>query len=130
MTDHRDISAIRSELKARRDIMLFDRNDEGDLGAAPITGLQLRRVTETEVRGADSYHPFNYKGWKYFGQAFAIERPIRGRITKPQSEWKAAFENVGGVYIEAVNFDDVLKALGSEPPDVKDYLARAPMRRF
>lgn len=130
MTERRDISAIRSELKARRDIMLFDKNPDGHPGAAALTGTQIRRVKETEIRGAESYHPLNYVGWKYFGQAFAIERPIRGKLTKPQSNWKASFENVGGVYIEAESIDDVMKVLGPEPPDVTDYLARAPLKRF
>lgn len=130
MTDHPDIRDIRNILSQRRDIYLHARNATAPDGTPPILGVQLRRAIETEVRGADSYHPFNYKGWLYYGQAFAINRPNRGKLTKDQTEWAEDFKAMGGVYVAAKDMRDVLVALGKEPAEMQEYLDRAPMKRF
>lgn len=127
--DHPDIKEIRAILSDRRDILLHARPPGGD-GMAPILGTHLRRCVETEVRAPDSYNPYNYKGWKYYGQTFAIDRPSRGKLSDAQAEWRQEFEAVGGQYIAAKDINDVLRALGKEPDDVAEYLARAPMKRF
>lgn len=127
-TDHPDIKEIRAILSDRADIFLHPRIS-GD-GVPPIIGTHLRRCVETEVRAPDSYNPYNYKGWKYYGQSFAIDRPSRGKLSEAQAEWKQAFEDVGGLYIAAKDINDVTRALGKEPDDVAEYLARAPMKRF
>lgn len=126
--EHRDIADIRTALLKRRDIGLFPA--ERDDGVPPIIGTQLRRVTETEVRGPDSYHPFTYRGWKYYGQSFAVDRAVRGKLNKEQLAWKADFELLGGVYVTAADMRDVITALGNEPDDVIDYLGRKPMKPF
>lgn len=130
MTEHPDIKEIRTLLADRQDVMLLPRLAVVPPGAPSILGVHLRRCVETEVRAPDSYNPYNYKGWKYYGQSFAIDRPSRGKLTEDQQEWRKAFEAVGGLYIAAKDINDVTRALGKEPDDVAEYLARAPMKRF
>ena len=60
-------SQILKALKSRKDIWLDDATSGHD-GAPKIRGVQLKRAKETEVRGADGYHPFTYTGWLYYGQ--------------------------------------------------------------
>ena len=112
-------TAIHKAFLHRPDIW-FDNAISPNDGCPEIRGVRLRRVKETEVRGADSYHPFTYSGWYYFGQAFAVETEmIKGRnpLSKSQLEWRGNFEAAGGLYIEAWNLDDVYEALGKTKPD-------------
>lgn len=124
MTEHRDLKDIRGTLAARRDVYLFPASD----GA--LTGFQIRRTVETYVKGADTYHPFQYKGWLYYGQAFAIDRVSRKAPTDEQEEFRVGFEAVGGVHTYAKDMREVLELLGDEPPNVEEYLNRTPMRHY
>ena len=105
-------------MRGRRDIWL-DESISPHEGAPAIRGIQLRRVQEREIRGAESYHPFEYKGWKYFGQAFAIETEFsrtKNPLSAKQLDWLDSFARVGGQYIEARSMDDVRDALGRDEP--------------
>jgi hypothetical protein len=118
---------ILKALKARKDIWLDDAIS-GHNGAPSIRGVQLRRAKETEVRGADGYHPFTYNGWLYYGQAFAIETEFtrsKNPLSSNQLDWLYNFDKVGGKYIEARTMQDVDDALGkSEPQPWSEYEAR------
>lgn len=115
-------------LAKREDIWL----DEGvrRTEAPTIVGIQLKRVKETEVRGPESYHPFNYVGWKYYGQSFAIElnfskhsKPI---LSPEQEEWRDEFEGHGGIYIMPRAMSDIYEHLGTHCPQPWDeYLERS-----
>jgi hypothetical protein len=80
------------------------------------------------VRGADSYHPFTYTGWLYYGQAFAIETEFtrsKNPLSHDQLDWMNDFAKAGGQYIEARTMDDVRDALGREEPQPwKEYEMR------
>jgi len=109
---------ILKALKVRKDIWI-DESVSPHEGAPAVRGIQLRRVKETEVRGADSYHPFTYTGWLYYGQAFAIETEFtrsKNPLSSDQLDWLNDFAKVGGQYIEARTMDDVNDALGKEEP--------------
>ena len=118
---------ILKALKARKDIWLDDAIS-GHSGAPAIRGVQLRRAKETEVRGADGYHPFTYNGWLYYGQAFAIETEFtrsKNPLSSDQLDWLYNFDKVGGKYIEARSMQDVEDALGkSEPQPWSEYEMR------
>ena len=108
---------IRKALRERKDIWLDE--SVGPSGAPEIRGVQLRRFQEHEVRGAESYHPYQHRGWKYVGQAFAIETSLKKAeqpLTREQAKWRDAFENVGGVYITARSMADVTDELGAKEP--------------
>ena len=126
MSQHRDIKDIRDALSERRDIYLFPATD------GPLLGVHLRRGSESYVKGADTYHPFQYKGWLYYGQAFAIDR-VSGAKKKPtdeQEEFREAFERCGGIHAYAKNVNDAIDLLGEEPENVAEYINRTPMRMF
>jgi len=114
-------------MRGRRDIWL-DESISDHKGAPAIRGIQLRRVKETEVRGAESYHPFTYTGWMYYGQAFAIETEFtrsKNPLSHDQLDWLNDFAKAGGQYIEARTMDDVRDALGREEPQPwKEYEMR------
>ena len=80
------------------------------------------------MRGADSYHPFTYTGWLYYGQAFAIETEFtrsKNPLSPDQLDWLNDFAKAGGQYIEARTMDDVRDALGREEPQPwKEYEMR------
>jgi len=118
---------INSHLNRREDIWVDD-SVSPDLGCPAIRGIKLKRIQETEVRGPDSYHPYEFKGWKYYGLAFAIETDIafsRTPFTKDQMKWRDDFEVCGGVYIEARNIANVFEVLGKSRPEPWDeYLDR------
>lgn len=110
---------IRKHLEGRKDIWLDDAVSADD-GCPEIRGVKLRRVKETEVRGPDSYHPFTYTGWYYFGQAFAVETEmLKGQkpLSKSQILWRDNFEAAGGTYIEAWNIECVFGVLGKQRPE-------------
>ena len=94
MTEHRDLKDIRSALTKRRDIYLFPASDDG-----PLTGFQLRRASESYVKGADTYHPFQYKGYIFYGQAFAIDRVVGKKPTAGQETYRLDFEDHGGLFM-------------------------------
>ena len=109
---------ILKALKARKDIWL-DNSIAAHLGAPSIRGVQLKRARETEVRGADGYHPFTYTGWLYYGQAFAIETEFtrnRNPLSPDQLDWLDHFAKAGGQYIEARSMEDIDDALGKTEP--------------
>ena len=98
--------------------------------APAIVGIQLKRVKETEVRGPESYHPFNYVGWKYYGQSFAIETDFELKknpaLTPDQEEWRDDYEHSGGIYIMPRSMGDVYERLGTHCPEPWDeYLERS-----
>lgn len=107
---------IRS-LRGRRDVWLDE--SVGGTGCPDIRGNILKRVIETEIRGRDSYHPFNYSGYFYYGQSFAIEVELRKGekpLTKEQLAWRVDYERAGGLYIEARTMEDVWDVLGRQEP--------------
>lgn len=114
-------------LKKREDIWLDDSVSPDD-GAPNIRGVRLVRFKETEVRGPDSYHPFTYIGWRYVGQAFAVETEIvRGMkpFSKSQIKWREKFEMAGGLYVEGRMIEDVYLELGKARPEPwGEYLTR------
>lgn len=119
---------ILKALKDRKDIWL-DNSIAAHLGAPSIRGVQLKRFQEREIRGAESYHPFEFKGWRFFGQAFAIETEFtrsRNPLSSDQLDWLDKFTMVGGQYIEARSMEDVYEALGkSEPQPWDQYVSRS-----
>ena len=127
MTTLRLDQQILKALRARPDIWLDNAVLEFE-GAPSIRGIQLRRVIETETRGKDSYHPFQYTGWMYYGQAFAIETDIRKGerpLTKEQLRWRDLFVTSGGLYITATNMHHVTDELGkTEPQPWSEYARR------
>jgi hypothetical protein len=118
---------IIKSLRGRKDIWL-DEAISGHKGAPAIRGVQLKRARETEVRGADGYHPFTYTGWLYYGQAFAIETEFtrsKNPLSPDQLDWLDKFTKVGGQYIEARTMQDVDDALGkTEPQPWSEYEMR------
>jgi len=124
MTEHRDIKDIRSALAKRADIYLFPADD------GPLIGFQLRRASESYVKGADTYHPFQYKGWMYYGQVFAIDRVTKKKPTAEQERFREEFEEKGGKHTYAKDMRDVINLLGHEPENVGEYLDRTPMRLY
>lgn len=127
MTTLRLDQQILKALRARPDIWLDNATLDFE-GAPAIRGVQLRRVIETETRGKDSYHPFQYTGWMYYGQAFAIETDIRKGerpLTKEQLRWRDTYSPSGGWYIEARLMHDVTDVLGkAEPQPWAEYERR------
>ena len=120
---------ITKALSTREDIWLDDAVS-ADEACPSIRGIQIRRAKETEVRAPDSYNPFNYVGWMYYGQAFAIETDIQLKskrpLTKEQEQWRDDFEYSGGIYVMARTIDDVYEALGRERPEPwSDYETRS-----
>jgi len=115
-------------LSKRQDIWLDEAVRRAE--APGIVGIQLKRVKETEVRGPESYHPFNYVGWKYYGQSFAIELDFN-KNSKPvlspeQEEWRDEFEHRGGIYIMPRSMADIYEHLGTHKPEPWDeYLQRS-----
>ena len=118
---------ILKALKGRKDIWLDDATSNHD-GSPAIQGVQLKRAKETEVRGADGYHPFTYNGWLYYGQAFAIETEFtksKYPLSPDQLDWMDKFSRVGGLYIEGRTMQDVEEALGkTEPQPWSEYEMR------
>ena len=111
-------SQIVRMLKVRKDIWLDDAVSQ-DPGAPRIRGIKLKRVKETEVRGPESYHPFTYTGWLYYGQSFAIETDFsksKNPLSNDQLDWMDKFARVAGQYIEVRSLQDVDDALGKEEP--------------
>ena len=112
--------AICKALGSRRDIWLSNTVDVyADDGSPTLQGVQLRRLQEREVRGADSYHPYTYVGWKYYGQSFAIETEMvksRSPLDKDQLRWRGDYEAAGGLYIEAWSLENVFEELGRQEP--------------
>lgn len=127
MTQSKLEAFIIRSLRCRKDIWLDDSTSKHE-GAPSIRGVQLKRAKETEVRGPDSYHPFTYTGWLYYGQAFAIETNFsksKHPLSRDQLDWLDEFSKVGGLYIEARTIQDVDDALGkAEPQPWKDYEMR------
>tara|TARA_R110000868_G_scaffold95522_8_gene262679 strand:+ start:218 stop:616 length:399 start_codon:yes stop_codon:yes gene_type:complete len=119
---------IIKSLRSRKDIWL-DEAISNHKGAPAIRGVQLKRFQEREIRGAESYHPFEFKGWRFFGQAFAIETEFtrsKNPLSPDQLDWLDKFTKAGGQYIEARSMEDVYEALGkSEPQPWDQYVSRS-----
>jgi len=61
-------------------------------------------------------HTKNYQ--LVYGQFLAIETKSKdGRLSEDQKNFKASFEEVGGIYVVARSVDDVLTALQADPSD-------------
>lgn len=55
--------------------------------------------------------------WYYYGQAIAIEtKSPKGVMSEDQENWRASFEDVGGIYVLARNVADAVVELGNVPP--------------
>lgn len=119
---------ITDVLMKRRDITLDDGVSLDD-GAPLIRGTQLKRARETEVRGPETYHPFTYVGWIYYGQSFAVETNYKtdgDPLSKAQRDWRNAFEGAGGQYFMAQTLDEVYEELGDAHPEPwGEYLSRS-----
>tara|TARA_R110000751_G_scaffold18476_5_gene56214 strand:- start:7690 stop:8079 length:390 start_codon:yes stop_codon:yes gene_type:complete len=94
----------------------------GDSDDPQFVGTRLMRFQETELRAPDSYNPFQYTGWKYYGQAFCLGSVVTD--TNEKGVWVESFEEAGGKYVEVESMYDIYEVFGEGLPGPWDEYER------